>query len=139
MRTHCAGLSVFVPGHHLATGISLGAHGAYSNVACLSPQGSQRWYELMKTDLPAALAFEARIQEFFDAYVTPYIVEKGYANQAADKLLATAGGWSDIGTRLRRPYRFIPEAEARQLHPLALAALPELFASIDRSVSSSMI
>src|SRR5688500_6992260 len=36
--------SVFIPGHHLATGISLGAQGAYSNVACLQPEFAQRWY-----------------------------------------------------------------------------------------------
>ena len=44
MRAHCQGVAVFVPGHHLATGIANGAAGAYSNVACLSPAGSQRWY-----------------------------------------------------------------------------------------------
>ena len=37
------GLSLFVPGHELATGISHGAHGSYSNVACLSPRGAVRW------------------------------------------------------------------------------------------------
>src|SRR5258706_296956 len=31
MRAHCQGLAVFVPGHHLATGIANGAVGAYSN------------------------------------------------------------------------------------------------------------
>lgn len=38
-------LSVIVPGHHLATGFAYGVGtGAYSNVACLSPKGAQRWW-----------------------------------------------------------------------------------------------
>ena len=127
MARHCPGLSIFVPGHHLATGVSRGAHGAYSNVACLSPKGSQRWYDLMLTDLPAALALEARIQAFFAAYIAPFIVEEGYANQAADKLLAAVGGWADVGVRLRWPYRAIPATAAARLAPLAQANLPELF------------
>ncbi len=131
MAHHCPGLSVFVPGHHLATGVSRGAHGAYSNVACLSPKGSQRWYDLMLTDLPAALALEARIQAFFAEYIAPFIVEEGYANQAADKLLAAMGGWADVGVRLRWPYRAIPAAAAARLAPLARAALPELFDDSD--------
>jgi dihydrodipicolinate synthase/N-acetylneuraminate lyase len=128
MREHCSGLSIFVPGHHLASGISQGAHGAYSNVACLSPWGSQRWTEQLQTDLTGALATQARIQHFFAEYVTPYIVDKGYANQAADKLLAAVGDWSDVGTRLRPPHRWIPQAEAEAMRPIARAALPELFA-----------
>ncbi|WP_343221509.1 dihydrodipicolinate synthase family protein [Mesorhizobium silamurunense] len=37
MRRELPGLSVFVPGHTLATGYAHGAHGSYSNVACLTP------------------------------------------------------------------------------------------------------
>ena len=51
MREHCGPLSVFVPGHHLATGIWQGAHGAYSNVACLHPGAAQRWWEQIVSDL----------------------------------------------------------------------------------------
>ncbi len=42
MRNYSSNLSVFIPGHHLATGFSEGASGAYSNVACLHLVGSQR-------------------------------------------------------------------------------------------------
>lgn len=42
--------SVFIPGHHLATGVSRGAHGAYSNVACLNPLFAQRWYNNIKKE-----------------------------------------------------------------------------------------
>ncbi len=49
---HMQGLAVFVGGHTLATGIQHGAHGSYSNVACLHPAGAQRWYHQMLSDLP---------------------------------------------------------------------------------------
>lgn len=42
MRANSEGISVFVPGHHLASGILNGAHGAYSNVACLNPFAAQK-------------------------------------------------------------------------------------------------
>jgi dihydrodipicolinate synthase/N-acetylneuraminate lyase len=126
MRAHCQGLAVFVPGHHLATGIANGAAGSYSNVACLSPAGAQRWYGQMLTDLPAALELEQRIRQFMDTEIVPFIVRDGYANPALDKLLAAIGGWADVGTRLRWPYRWLDPAEAARLRPLAQALLPEL-------------
>ena len=127
MRAHCQGLAVFVPGHHLATGIANGAAGSYSNVACLNPAGAQRWYAHMLVDLPAALALEQRIREFMDSAIMPFIVRDGYANPALDKLLAAIGGWADVGTRLRWPYRWIDPQEAARLRPLAQTLLPELF------------
>ena len=128
IRDHAAGLSVFVPGHRLATGYSLGAHGSYSNVACLSPIGAQRWYEQMRTDLDAALELETRLRSFMDQHILPFITEQGYSNQAVDKLLAAIGAWADIGTRLRWPYKWIPQAEADRLKPVAKAMLPEVCA-----------
>jgi hypothetical protein len=53
-----SGLSLFVPGHFLASMTPLGADGSYSNVAALSPAGSVRWYELMQADHHAALDVE---------------------------------------------------------------------------------
>jgi 4-hydroxy-tetrahydrodipicolinate synthase len=53
MKVYAQGISIFVPGHYLATGYSQGAHGAYSNVACLNPLGAQNWYDLM---IPTFLA-----------------------------------------------------------------------------------
>jgi dihydrodipicolinate synthase/N-acetylneuraminate lyase len=128
MRAHCGRVAVFVPGHHLATGIAGGAAGSYSNVACLSPAGAQRWYEQMLVDLPGALALEQRIRGFMDAEIAPFIVRDGYANGALDKLLGAIGGWADVGTRLRWPYRWIDAAEAAWLRPVAMSMLPELFA-----------
>src|SRR5687767_2555440 len=64
MKKYAPELSLFIPGHHLATGISMGAHGAYSNVACLHPGAAQRWYALMTEDMGAALELQSRIQVF---------------------------------------------------------------------------
>lgn len=127
MRQYASNLSIFVPGHHLATGIASGAHGAYSNVSCINPIGAQKWTDLMATNIDQALEIEARIQGFFGKYISPYITKYQYANQAVDKLLAVVGGWVDIGTRLRMPYRWIDPVEADRLRPLIRAEIPELF------------
>ncbi|WP_043581934.1 dihydrodipicolinate synthase family protein [Geminisphaera colitermitum] len=98
-------LSVFIPGHTLASGISHGAHGAYSNVACLNPAAAQRWYELCIRDIPAGLALEAKLRAFWDANVVPLITEKKLPNMAADKATAVAGSWlPGLTPRLRWPY-----------------------------------
>lgn len=128
MRQNCTGLSVFVPGHHLATGVKekVGA-GAYSNVACLSPAGAQQWYELMQQDLAAALEIEKHLISFFDACIVPF-KQAGYSNPALDKFLAAIGGWADVGTRLRWPYRWIEEKEVKPARQIARKMLPALFA-----------
>ncbi|HEY8528081.1 MAG TPA: hypothetical protein VIL22_00205 [Paenibacillaceae bacterium] len=129
MNRYAKGLAVFVPGHHLATGISMGAHGSYSNVACLHPEAAQIWYRLMLTDLQEALSWEQRIRAFMEQHIAPFVREKGYSNQAVDKLLAAVGGWCRVGTRLRWPYRGIPEEEAGRIRSHAIAMLPEAFSS----------
>lgn len=121
-------LSVFIPGHHLATGVKAGAHGSYSNVACLHPAVAQRWYNSMHTDMDAALELEARIQRFMTEQIVPYITQHGYSNQAVDKLLAAVGGWADVGTRLRWPYQWIPETEVARVQKAAKQLIPEFFA-----------
>ena len=128
-RQHLSRLSVFVPGHHLATGMREGvAAGAFSNVACLSPAGAQRWTDSMATDLAGALELETRLCAFMDEWIVPFRRDHGYANAALDKLLTAIGGWGPVGTRLRRPYRWIAQEEADRLRPIARAMLPELFA-----------
>jgi dihydrodipicolinate synthase/N-acetylneuraminate lyase len=127
MRSEMTGLSVFVPGHHLATGLKGGAHGAYSNVAGFHPRGAQIWYESMRSAPEAALNLEGRIQDFLTRYIVPFINLQGFGNSACDKLLASIGGWTDAGTRLRWPYRWIPISEAERLRPIAHKMLPELF------------
>jgi dihydrodipicolinate synthase/N-acetylneuraminate lyase len=124
-------LSVFVPGHLLATGIREGvASGAYSNVACLSPRGAQAWWTQMNVDLPAALAVEQRIAEFFRICIRPY-QEQGYSNPALDKFLAAVGGWAPIGTRLRWPYRCIDENDVPAARAVCERLLPEFFKSFE--------
>ena len=127
LRDTARRISVFTPGHHLATYWPMGSSGAYSNVACLSPRGAKRWNDLIISDLAAAEAFQRRLLSFFDQSITPYITRLGYSNPAVDKLLAAIGGWCDIGTRMRWPYRSIPQDHAKALAYIARSALPELF------------
>jgi len=127
MRPHSKDLSVFVPGHLLATGVEQGvAAGAYSNVACLSPVGAQVWWRLMETDLPEALRIQRRIGEFFDRCIVPY-KQAGYSNPALDKFLAAVGNWGSVGTRLRWPYKWIEATAAAPARAIAQSLLPEFF------------
>ena len=127
MRQYASNLSVFVPGHHLATGFreKVGA-GAYSNVACISPTAAQQWWEIMQTDIDKALNIEQRINNFFAEAIVPY-KNAGYSNPALDKLLAAVGGWATVGTRLRWPYRWIPEEEAASVKKSVEKHLPSFF------------
>jgi len=127
---HVRGLSVFIPGHHLATGIGLGAHGSYSNMACLNPFAAQRWFELIQKDAEAGLELEQRIQLFMDELITPFIVNERYPNHACDRFMALAGGWADIGSRLRWPYRSIPEEYAAYTRKEGKKIIPEFFNTI---------
>jgi dihydrodipicolinate synthase/N-acetylneuraminate lyase len=127
IRIHVKGLSIFVPGHLLATGVAEQvAAGAYSNVACLSPRGAQAWWRLMRTDLPEALRIQQCIGEFFDRCIRPY-KEAGYSNPALDKFLAAVGEWGSVGTRLRWPYKWIDEKDAAAARAVAKKLLPEFF------------
>lgn len=127
MKKYAPDLSLFIPGHQLATGISLGAHGAYSNVACLHPGAAQRWYALMKEDMESALEMQSRIQLFMNDCIVPFIRDKKYSNQAADKFMAAVGGWTNIQPRLRWPYRWIKEYEVKQTRQIAKKIIPEFF------------
>jgi len=129
MRQHLSRISVFVPGHLLASGVARGAQGAYSNVACLNPAAAQRWTDLMRTDLPAALEVEARLRKFMSEHIAPFITEQSYCNAACDRLMASIGGWADVGWRMRWPYRAIPAEEAARLRPVVRELLPEFSAA----------
>jgi dihydrodipicolinate synthase/N-acetylneuraminate lyase len=126
-REHLPGVALFVPGHHLATGIREGvAAGAFSNVACLSPRGAQRWTDLMQTDMDAAVEIEQRICKFMDQHIVPFRQKSGYSNAALDKLLCAIGNWGPVGTRLRFPYRWIGEDEAQRLRAVAEQELTDI-------------
>lgn len=130
MRKAMAHLSVFIPGHFLASGIRRGAQGAYSNVSCINPFAGQRWYELMQTDMEAALELEGRIQQFIHQYIHPFLLDGRYSNQAADKFMASVGGWTTIGPRLRWPYSSFPEGEIIAVRRQANLLIPEFFLSL---------
>jgi dihydrodipicolinate synthase/N-acetylneuraminate lyase len=123
-----SGLSLFVPGHFLASMTRLGAHGSYSNVAALSPAGAVRWSEQIFADPDAALDLERRIAEFFAEHIAP-LQRAGLSNPALDKFLAAVGGWADVGTRVRWPMTFATQGQAEAARPTARRLLPELFAS----------
>jgi len=127
IRRRAPQVSMFVPGHQLATGYTVGAAGSYSNVACLQPAAAKRWNELMKVSIQAALALEAKIQRFMNDHILSFREQRGYSNAALDKLLAAIGAWSNVGTRLRWPYRWIEGSEAKRLRPIARHLVPELF------------
>ena len=121
-------VSVFIPGHLLADGLRRGGHGAYSNVACLSPAGAQRWYELCIRDPDAGRALGVRVATWWEANIAPLITRDGLANFAADKAAAVAGGWlPGFTTRLRWPYRSADAEVARAIGVAARRELPELF------------
>jgi len=127
MRECNPDISLFTPGHKLATGIILGANGSYSNVACINPKVAQKWYQMMLTDIPSALELQTRIQSFIINYIIPYITEKGYSDQAVDKFMAAIGGWADVGTKLRWPYRWIAETEVKKMRTVCKNIIPEFF------------
>ncbi|MEO5998319.1 MAG: dihydrodipicolinate synthase family protein [Chitinophagaceae bacterium] len=131
MRNYATHLSVFVPGHLLASGVQqkVGA-GAYSNVACISPKGAQWWWDLMQTDMNKALSIQEQILQFFDECIIPYIKE-GFSNPALDKFLAAIGGWCPIGTRLRWPYKWIPVEDVKPAREIAKKYIAELLAFND--------
>lgn len=124
---HAEGLAIFIPGHHLATGIRLGAAGAYSNVACLNPFAAQRWYELMLTDMAAAIELERRIQHFMELCIDPFILRMKYPNHACDRFMALVGGWADVGSSLRWPYDSIPVSYVEEVRQQAKRIIPEFF------------
>jgi dihydrodipicolinate synthase/N-acetylneuraminate lyase len=113
-----SGLAIFVPGHFLASMSLLGAHGSYSNVAALSPNGAVAY--------AWDLDMERRIGEFFAAHVVP-LQKAGLSNPALDKFLAAVGGWAEVGTRVRWPMTSATQAAVEAARPVAHRLLPELF------------
>ena len=125
MRNNSAELSVFVPGHHLATGIVNGASGAYSNVACLNPFAAQKWSDMMETDMEGALELETRINRFMAECIDPFIVKMHYPNHACDRFMANVGAWAEVGAYLRWPYASIPESYIMETRKKGHDIIPE--------------
>lgn len=125
MRKLLPGFSVFVPGHTLATGYAQGAHGSYSNVACLSPKGALSWWQRILSGAPDAVEMQARIGAFLADHVLPLRARYKVSDAALDKAMAAAGGWANIGPRLLWPYSSIPDAEIVTLATAARVRFPE--------------
>lgn len=126
MRTVLDRCAVFVPGHHLASGVARGARGSYSNVAALSPDGAARWFATTRSDPRSAADLESRVGEFFAAHIAP-MQDAGIGSPALDKFLAAVGGWADIGLRVRWPYDSAPAEAVEPARYTARRLLPELF------------
>lgn len=128
MEEAAPSLAVFVAGHLLASGVERGAAGSYSNIACLSPRGAVAWYRQMSSDPQGALDLERRILAFFDEQMGP-LQRSGYSNPALDKFLAATGGWGNAGTRVRWPYRSVPQEAVEVARTSAARLVPELVES----------
>ena len=109
------------------TGISKGANGTYSNVACLNPFAAQNWYETIKNDLKAALELEKRIKLFMIRFILPLITKEKYSNPACDRFMAIIGGWAEVGPFMRWPYRSIPIELSFKIRPEIEKLIPEFF------------
>ena len=127
VRENSVGLSVFIPGHRLATGLKSGAHGSYSNIACLNPFAARRWYDLIKNDMKAGLELENRIGIFMKKFIEPLITVHHYSHQACDRFMAVLGDWSDIGEKLRWPYQSVPVEYATKNRKESRTLIHEFF------------
>lgn len=119
-------MSVFVAGHTVAFGRPLGADGAYSNVACLSPGGAVRHWDMIATDPAAARDLEARFRRFLQETMLPLARDHGLSDAALDKAMAAAGGWGVIGPDLLWPYSGASEEMVAAIRASARRLLPDL-------------
>ena len=127
MNENSQGISVFVPGHNLASGISLGANGAYSNMACLNPIAAQKWYNQTQFEMESALELEGRIKQFMKELIEPFILKHHFPNHACDRFMALLGNWADVGSKLRWPYKSIPVELVEPVRKQAKRIIPEFF------------
>ena len=119
-------ISVFIPGHHYATGRKLGAHGSYSNMACLSPAGAVTWARMSGRE---ALELEGRIASFMADAISP-MLNRGLPGFACDKAMAAAGRWTEISPRLMWPYIGATNTDVTQIRFAARRHLPEFLKAV---------
>ena len=128
MQPVCQKISVFIPGHTLASGMAKARMGPIPMSPASAPRGAQKWYDLCARDIAAGLREEERILKFWQETISPLITERGLCNMAADKAAAVAGGWlPKLTTRLRWPYAAASMAEAAVIGRRAREALPDFF------------
>lgn len=127
MREVDSNVSVFVPGHRLATGMKEGvAKGSFSNVACIDPDAAQKWYEIMLEDIEQGLKIEKQILKFFDVCIFP-LARSGYSDAALDKLLWSLSDRNSGCTRLRWPYLGVSNHILDGIRKEARRILPAFF------------
>lgn len=119
-------MSVFVAGHTVAFGRPLGADGAYSNVACLSPAGAVRHWDMAATDPEAARDVEDRFRRFLQDRMIPLARDHGLSDAALDKAMAAAGGWGPVGPDLLWPYSGATAEMVTAIRTSARNLLPDL-------------
>jgi dihydrodipicolinate synthase/N-acetylneuraminate lyase len=117
--------SVFVPGHTVAFGRALGADGAYSNVACLSPRGALRHWQLSADAPERAYELEARIQHFMAQHILPLVATHGLSHPALDKMMAAVGRWGPVSAQMLWPYASAPQAAIDRARAALRDILPE--------------
>jgi dihydrodipicolinate synthase/N-acetylneuraminate lyase len=119
-----ARLSVFIPGHFYASGTRQGAHGSYSNMACLNPAAAVTWARQCADDPEEASGLEARIASFMADAIRP-LLARGYFGNAIDKAMAVAGGWAEIAPRMMWPFDGVSGADIDRIREAAGRFLPE--------------
>jgi dihydrodipicolinate synthase/N-acetylneuraminate lyase len=129
MRRLPPSFSSFIPGHRMASGMSRGGKGSYSNIACLHPGLAVAWYRLFLENSDQAMEWEKRLLDFFQTEIFPLIQKEAYSDTAVDKFLAAIGGWTEVGTRLRWPYQGVPEELAWEKRKQLEGIFPEFFSS----------
>ena len=87
-----------MPGHTVVYGKPLGANGSYSNVACLSPNGAVKIWDLIEKDYEKAKELEAKVLNFMKQYILPFANK--LSNTGLDKLLASVGGWGPVSEKV---------------------------------------
>ncbi len=120
-------LSVFIPGHHYATGRKHGAHGSYSNMACLSPTGAVNWAKMAERE---ALEVEGHIANFMADAIQP-MLDRGLPGFACDKAMAAAGGWTQISPRLMWPHTGASEADVSRIGQAARRHISYFLEAVD--------
>lgn len=121
MRPVLDRLSVFIPGHHYASGTAAGAHGSYSNMACLSPHAAVRWTRMAPD---AARELENRIATFNAEAIAP-ILARGLPGFTCDKAMAAAGGWAQIDTAMLWPQTGATPDDVARIRAAARRHIPE--------------
>lgn len=117
-------ISVFIPGHFYASGTRQGAHGSYSNMACLNPAAAVAWARQCTDDPDGAIDLENRIAAFMAEAIRPLLAQ-GYFGNAIDKAMAVAGGWAKIGPDMMWPFDGVPSDDIARIRREAGRHLPE--------------